>query len=206
MLKTPESVKEMEGRAASSLKALIEQVPAIRLEDIKIEPDTDQRVDILAHLTVSDRQHVLVCEVKSSGQPRHVRTGLLQLRNYVAHFGKEATPIFIAPYLSAEAQALCREQQVGFLDLEGNARLVFDGVFIERLVSSKPSTERRDLKSLFKPKSAQVLRVMLRDPRRPWRVTELAETAGVSLGHISNVRTGLLDREWGQVAAKGLVV
>ena len=55
MLKTPESVKEMEGRAASSLKALIEQVPAIKLEDIKIEPpDTDQRVDILAHLTVSD--------------------------------------------------------------------------------------------------------------------------------------------------------
>lgn len=207
MLKTPESVKEMEDRAASSLKALIEQVPAIRLEDIKVEPsDTDEGVDILAHLNVSDRHHVLVCEVKNSGQPRHVRTALLQLRNYVAHFGNEATPIFIAPYLSAEAQALCREHQVGFLDLEGNARLVFDGVFIERLVSSKPSTERRELKSLFKPKSAQVLRVMLRDPRRPWRVTELAETAGVSLGHVSNVRTGLLDREWGQVSDKGLFI
>lgn len=207
MLKTPESVKEMEDRAASSLKALIEQVPAIKLEDIKVEPsDTDQGVDILAHLNVSDRHHVLVCEVKNSGQPRHVRMALLQLRNYVAHFGNEATPIFIAPYLSAEAQALCREHQVGFLDLEGNARLVFDGVFIERLVSSKPSTERRELKSLFKPKSAQVLRVMLRDPRHPWRVTELAETAGVSLGHVSNVRTGLLDREWGQVSDKGLFI
>jgi hypothetical protein len=109
---------------------------------------------------------------------------MLRLRNYVAHFGSEATPIFIAPYLSPEAQGLCRENQVGFLDLEGNARLVFDSVFIERLVSSKPSFERRELKSLFKPKSAQVLRVMLRDPARPWRVTELAELAGVSLGHV----------------------
>jgi hypothetical protein len=36
------------------------------------------------------------------------------------------------------------------------------------------------------------------------RVTELAELAGVSLGHVSNVRTGLLDREWAQVSERGL--
>jgi hypothetical protein len=201
----PELMKELGDRAVGALGALIDQVPAIKLQDIKIEPSgSDHGVDILARVNVSDRPHVLVCEVKASGQPRYVRTALLQLRNYVAHFGSEATPIFIAPYLSPEAQALCRENEVGFLDLEGNAKLVFDGVFIERLVSGKPSVERRALKSLFKPKSAQVLRVMLRDPARPWRVTELAELTGVSLGHVSNVRSGLLDREWGQVSDKGL--
>jgi hypothetical protein len=36
-----------------------------------------------------------------------------------------ATPILIAPYPSAEAQALCREHEIGFLDLEGNSRLVW---------------------------------------------------------------------------------
>jgi hypothetical protein len=45
---------------------------------------------------------------------------------------------------------------------------------------------------------------MLRDPGRAWRVTELAQTADVSLGHVSNVRTGLLDREWAQVSGDGL--
>jgi hypothetical protein len=93
---------------------------------------------------------------------------------------------------------------VGFLDLEGNARLVFDGVFIERLVPGKPGTDRRELRSIFKPKSAQVLRVLLRDPRRSWRVTDLAEAAGVSLGHISNVRLALLDREWAAIGPDGL--
>jgi hypothetical protein len=44
----------------------------------------------------------------------------------------------------------------------------------------------------------------LRDPKRAWRVTELAEIAGVSLGHVSNVRTSLLDREWAQVSDRGL--
>jgi hypothetical protein len=205
MLKLAESMKELEGRAANALGKLMADVPSIRVDTIEVEARTpDREVDILARINVSDKPRLLICEVKASGQPRHVRAGLLQLRNYVAHLGNNAIPIFIAPYLSPEAQALCKENKVGFLDLVGNARLVFDGVFIERLVSSTPPTERRELKSLFKPKSAQVLRVMMRDPKRAWRVTELAEVAGVSIGHVSNVRTGLLGREWGQVSEDGL--
>jgi len=197
----------LEHRAVEALGALIKQVPALKLQDIKIEDqDSGRAVDILAHVDISNRHHVLACEVKASGQPRHVRMALLQLSNYIAKMDSGVTPIFIAPYLSPEAQALCREQQVGFLDLQGNARLVFDGVFIERSVSSKPSVERRELKSIFKPKSAQVLRVMLRDPNRPWRVTELAKIASVSLGHVSNVRSGLLDREWAQISDQGLFI
>lgn len=112
--------------------------------------------------------------------------------------------MFIAPYLSPEAQALCKENNVAFLDLVGNTRLAFNNLFIERRVADRPPVDRRELRSLFKPKSAQVLRVMLSEPKRAWRVTELAEAAGVSLGHVSNVRTGLLDREWAQVSERGL--
>jgi Transcriptional regulator, AbiEi antitoxin, Type IV TA system len=205
MMKLPESMKELEDRAAGALGALIEQVPAIRVENIEIDARSpDREIDIQVRINVFDRPHMLVCEVKSNGQPRHVRAGLLQLRSYVAHFGDDAIPVFIAPYLSPEAQALCKENKVSFLDLVGNARLVFDSVFIERRVPNRPSAERRELRSLFKPKSAQVLCVMLRDPERAWRVTELAEVAGVSLGHVSNVRSGLLDREWAQVSERGL--
>ncbi len=197
-------MKELENRAAEALSTLLKQVPTIELNDIEIEPPGDRNIDILAHINVSNRRHALVCEVKSNGQPRYVRMALLQLRNYVAPLGRDTTPILIAPYLSPEAQTLCREHEVGFLDLEGNARLVFDGVFIERLVPTRPSAVRRELKSLFKPKSAQVLRVMLRNPGRVWRVVELAKAADVSLGHVSNVRAALLDREWAQVSPEGL--
>jgi len=205
MLKSIESVKQLENRAASALGELIEQVPAIRVENIGIEAHHSRReIDILARINVSDRPRILVCEVKANGQPRHVRAGLLQLRNHAAHFGGDAIPILIAPYLSPEAQALCKENRIGFLDLIGNARLVFDSVFIERRVPGRPSTEHRQLRSLFKPKSARVLRAMLRDPKREWRVIELADAAGVSLGHVSNVRTSLLEREWAQISERGL--
>ena len=187
------------------LKSVLNQVPAIKLRDIKWEPRaSDAEVDVLMRLNISGRRHVLACEVKPDGQPRYVRLGLLQLRNYVAHLGIDATPVLIAPFLSSQAQALCREQGVSFLDLAGNVRLVFDGIYIERSVAGHSAVERRELRSLFKPKSARVLRTMLRDPAHTWRVTELAEAAGVSLGHISNVKAGLLDREWGQVSDNGL--
>jgi hypothetical protein len=207
MLKSSESVKELEKRASDALRAMLAQVPIIEIKRMELGQVSGERDgDILVNITVSGRPRMLVCEVQSNGQPRYVRTALLELRNYAAHHGSDITPILIAPYLSVEAQAMCREQAVGYLDLEGNARLAFDGVFMERLVSDRPLVERRELKSLFKPKSAQVLRAMLRDPSRPWRVTELAEATGVSLGHVSNVRAGLLDREWAQISGEGLLL
>lgn len=200
-------MKSLEEQAAIALRAMLKHVPAITDVSVNDQPlgsNSHRDVDITVSLKVGGQTKVLACEVKSSGQPRHVRTALLQLRDYLAQHEPAAIPVFIAPYLSPEAQALCGEQDVGFLDLEGNARIVFDGIFIERQVASKPVTERRELRSLFKPKSAQVLRVMLRDPSRPWRVTELAQAAAVSLGHVSNVRSSLLEREWGRVSDAGL--
>lgn len=198
-------MKETEGGARKALCLLLGQVPAIKLLDITHNVRSHaQDADIVVNLDVSGRRHALVCKIKSTGQPRHVRIGLLQLRDYMAHNMQDAIPVFFAPYLSPDAQALCREQGVGFLDLEGNARLVFDSVFIERQVASRPVADRRELRSLFKPKSAQVLRVMLRNPSVAWRVTELAQAAAVSLGHVSNVRAGLLDREWAQVSREGM--
>ena len=178
MLKMTESMKEVEIKAVQALKQLLAQVPAIDVKRIETEAPRDRyHVDILARLSVGGRSHDLVCEVKANGQPRHVREALLQLGAYIDQKDKDATPVLIAPFLSPEAQELCREHNAGYLDLEGNCRLVFDGVFIERLVPTSPPAQRREIKSIFKPKAAQVLRIMLRDPARHWRVAELAETA-----------------------------
>lgn len=209
MLKAMDSMKAVQQQAeqaADLLRQLLQQVPAIKGVDLEpLALASEREVGMLAHIQMPGRAHTLVCEVNASGQPRQVRLALLQLRDVMAASqSKNATPIFIAPYLSPHAQALCREQDVGYLDLEGNARLVFGSVFIERQVASRPPVERRELRSLFKPKSAQVLRVLLREPQRGWRVTALAEAAGVSLGHVSNVRVGLLDREWAHVSDEGL--
>ena len=207
MLKHVKSVKATESQAAEALRGLLERVPAITVLSVDQQGSAaGEGVDVLVHLETAGQPRMLACEVKSSGQPRYVRAALLQLRNYVARKAQGAIPVFVAPYLSPNAQLLCREEGVGFLDLEGNVHLSFDGIFIDRQVANKPYSERRELKSLFRPKSAQVLRILLRDPTRAWRVVELAEAAAVSVGHASNVRNGLLDREWAEVSEDGLLL
>ncbi len=127
----------------------------------------------------------------------------LRLAHTLDHLDIDATGVLISTYLSPASRSICEEHGIGYLDLEGNARITFNGVFVEREVPNKPASERKGLKSLFKPKSARVLKAILADPAQTWRVTELAEKTGVSIGHISNIRRALLDREIGCVNQDG---
>ena len=207
MLKHTNSMKEAETRAGEALRGLLEKIPILQVKDIGTEAVSGEwEPDLIVRLLVDGQPRQLICEYKSNGQPRYARSALLELRNYVTHRAPHATPVFIAPYISPAVRQLCEEMGVGYLDLEGNARITFGSVFIERIVAEKPVAQQRELKSLFRPKSAQLLRAMLREPWRAWRVTELSEITGVSLGHVSNVRAGLIDREWAHTSEGGLVL
>lgn len=204
MLKMPSSVKAIEREAAQALAALLRDVPSIKLRTLS-EPVAKYGIDLLARVDINGRLLSLAIECKLSGQPRHARMALQQLRHYVDRVDRKAIPMFIAPYLSPHVQSMCREHNVSYLDLQGNARLVSKGLFVERVIDGRRDPAvRRELKSIFKPRSAQVLRVLLREPQRSWRVADLAEAAQVSLGHISNVRSALVDREWARVGHEGL--
>ncbi|MGO7133454.1 type IV toxin-antitoxin system AbiEi family antitoxin [Rhizobium leguminosarum] len=185
---------------------LLKEIPVLRIVTSANEPmgGPDRGYDFSVTVDLAGRNHTLVCDLKENGQPRYVRNSILKLRSLAALGGGTLTPVVIAPHLSKETQSFCRDNKVAYLDLEGNAWLTFDTVFIERVVPPRPTVERRELRSLFKPKSAAVLRVMLREPARAWKVVELAQAADVSLGHVSNVRKALQDREWGQVSDEGI--
>ena len=114
--------------------------------------------------------------------------------------------MLVSPYLSPESRSICVDHDVAYLDLVGNAHLAFDHVYIDRAVVDRPKSETRALRSIFSPKAAAILRALLRDPARAWRVTELAEAANVSLGHVSNVRKALLAREWIEKRKNGIVL
>jgi len=205
MLKMPESVEWLENRAVEAVTDLLRQVEVVESVDVETRPGSrDPDVDFVIRVAAGDRRHTLLCEVKRNGQPRHVRAAVPMLLIAAARADDDAVPVFVAAYLSPAARAVCSELGAGYVDLEGNARLVFGGVFVERSVPHVPTTERRDMRSVFRPKSARVLRLMLREPTRRWRLAELAAAAEVSLGHVSNVRNALLDREWAAIDRAGV--
>ena len=210
MLKKAESMKppEVEKRIAEALRSLFERNPAIAIGGIALVPpiDSGHRIDILASINAFGCHHKIACEVRNNGQPSHVRNAILHVRDCVANLEFDAAPMVAAPFLSERSRALCVEYGVGYLDLHGNAFLQVPGILIDVSVPGKPSAERRELKSLFRPKAARILRVMLRDPGRVWRVTDLAAAANASLGHVSNVRRALLEREWASGLSNGVAL
>ena len=213
MMKLVQTMKTLETRAVDAIRELLDHVPGVEIDSVEYESKVDRafRVDGLIGLSYFGESYALVVEVKSNGAPRFVRSGVYQLESYLARMRRSAEanggrfliPMLVSPYLSPESRAICTDQDVAYLDLVGNARLAFDTVYIERAVADKPRSETRALRSIFRPKAAAVLRVLLRDPDRTWRVADLAAQAHASYGHVSNVRKALLEREWLEVRDDG---
>lgn len=204
MLKYDEALK-FESEAVEALTALFERIPIVRLEGVRAAPWDAREVDVVFDITVSDRPYTLYCEFKASGHPQATRKAVEQLSRWRDGPPGEAT-MFIAPYISEPAREICVEAGVNYFDLHGNFRIFLGSLFVEARTADKPTVERRDQKSLFKPKSARVLRWMLRHTHTPMRLKDIAEGAKVSLGQVHNVKEGLLSREWAESTSEGVLL
>jgi len=205
ILKEPKLRPEFE----ALLRNLLGRVPRLKVNSWnQISKVFGEQPDWLVEVQVGDRNWVLVVEARHRAQPREVRAGLLQLK----HFGEQlphGTPcygVLVAPFISEESAGLCNEAAIGYADLAGNARLSFDQVFVETRSAKNPFRERREARSIFAPKAARVLRVLLQGPLRAWKVVELADAARVSIGWVSAVRQQLFAREWAADDPSGLRV
>lgn len=198
ILKAPDFELQFE----ALLRELLGRAPFLKLvslkKDVKASPQSSNRANRLAQVTAGDRKWNLVVEEKRSGQPREVRTAVLQLESHLKHLPEDVPHygVLLAPFISGESAKICTEAGIGYADLAGNARLSFDQVFIETRSPENPFREKRETRSLFAPRATRVLRVLLQGPLRAWKVTELAKSARVSLGWVSAVRQQLLAREW----------
>jgi hypothetical protein len=130
---------ELGVRARQALTTVLKQVSTIELKGMEMIPTVGREMDLIVRVCVLGRNHTLTCKISASSDPRAVRKALRELQENSAQVSGDAIPVFIAPSLSPEAQALCIENNSGFVDLEDNARLVMGEVFI-----GKRSLPRRD--------------------------------------------------------------
>ncbi|MGA3266791.1 MAG: hypothetical protein ABSE16_08210 [Verrucomicrobiota bacterium] len=213
-MKTVKKLKEndLEKQFEQLLHELLGRVPSLKLVSFKrearISPASPVYADGLAQVKTGKRNWTLLVETKRTGQPREVRSAILHLENSLKQLSGKSPRygVFFAPFISEESAKLCSDSGIGYADLAGNARLAFDQIFIETRSSENPFREKRETRSLFAPRATGVLRVLLQGPLRAWKVTELAQSASVSLGWVSAVRQQLLAREWAAEQPGGLRV
>ncbi|MCF8104718.1 MAG: hypothetical protein K9K64_04495 [Desulfohalobiaceae bacterium] len=194
MTKTPSKDQLLE-KACTEIKNLFQQVGWIDEVAIQQEIRRGDGPDFVVELTGREGSRVLLIESRVSGEPRLAREAVNSLLLEMKLWSR-GCPVFVAPYISPEAAEICRANKVGYLDLAGNCYLAFDSLFIRTQGRPNPFKSRRNLKSLSKPKSERVIRVLLNNARRQWQTLELAREAEVSPGLVSNVKKILRDKEW----------
>jgi hypothetical protein len=120
-------------RAAETLKSFLGQVSAIRVKEIRLEPRREDRAcDVLATIDVHGHPHTLACAVTAHGTSKQTQMALEELRDHAAHRPATTMPLLISPHLPPGVRNMCKENKIGFLDFDGNARLVLDEVFIAK--------------------------------------------------------------------------
>lgn len=202
-------IQDLERQAVEALLACLEDIPFV--QDVETAFQVSQqlsgasRPDGVVKLMLPEGEQLLLLEVKNSGQPKLARGAANQLFRFREAY-PDAYGIFAAPYISSQAAAICREAGIGYVDLAGNCRLSFGQVYIQREGQPNPFAQKRDLRSLYSPKAERVLRVLLANPGRPWKIQALADEVGVSVGHTYNVKKLLADREWLRTEPGGFVL
>ena len=190
-------------QAEAAVRDCLAPVASLAIKRARREPrGNTPRPDLMLTLKTPNGNQMVLVDVKGSGQPRIVRDAVNQLLRYQSETSG-AYGVLVAPYISPQSARLCVENGIGYVDLAGNCRLSFGSVYVERDGKPNPAPQRRELRSLYAPRTTRVLRVLLQDPKKSWRLQPLAQEAGVSLGQAYNVKKLLADREWIRYEADG---
>lgn len=120
-------------QASEALISMLHQVSWIRPGDIALEaPTADPRIHLLARIHVLGRLRTLVCAIHHGAFDEGLDSAIFDLYTGASTLDPTATPVLIATSLSAEAQSLCRENRIAYVDMKGNARIDLGEVFIAR--------------------------------------------------------------------------
>jgi len=184
---------EIRRQVAQRLRELLPKAKAWEESaDAKI---AGQTADLVMKFRLAGQEHTMVVEISSLGQPRQIRaavTRLAEIRRDLAG----AYPVAAAVYIGPQSARILKGHNLGYVDLSGNCYLALENVLVEKEGKRNLRASTRPLRSLFAPRATRVVRVLLVEPARAWRLEELARAAEVSLGHAHNVVKRLEELAW----------
>jgi len=149
----------------------------------------------------------LLCLAIGDGYPQEVARAIDQL-SHGPQMAEDAdgVPVIVAPYLTEEARAICREMGVGYFDLAGNAGLDTAHIFMEIGGKPNPEPRKKEVQAIYEGRAERVVRALLLEPERRWNMRDLAESAQVSLGLASMVTTTLANEGLADKSHSGMAL
>ena len=198
------------------LRKILTSIPALSKVVVTAEGQVagNIRYDIEASVEIGAKEKLtIICDVISKGEPQYIRSAAGQLMKIKEKLMKNSAaayyPVIAAPYISPVSSRICEEMGIGYIDLSGNCMLIYKGIYVRIEGKLNKYKDARGNKSVFERgsiKSSVILRYLLRDPQKRWRVQELAEASESSIGLVSRVKSYLEEREYALSTEDGFFI
>jgi hypothetical protein len=185
------SEQEVIKRSAENLKRTLPEMKI--LESMSQYRIGSYIADLVLKIRIDDVIKNLVCEAKTSGEPRYVFQAVSQVRLYSSLI-ENSYPVVAVPYIGEKSKEICKSFDVGYIDFDGNVYLKFDHVLIEKEGKKRLTRAKRQTKDLFAPLSSRILRILLVDPEMSWTLSQLSKTAKISIGYAHKIAKTLEEK------------
>ena len=158
----------------------------------------DARVDAFLELASPRGETIRACvEFKARAEPADV----MRLVPWLQECG---SAILVAPAIRPRARDILSKAGISWIEPDGDCRIALGSLFIERLgrgIGRRPvgTPGTRYVADLFSGGALRVVRWLLIDPDRPWKLTDMSERTGLTVAFVSRTfktlaRDAYLDR------------
>lgn len=185
------SETEIQQRLRKKLESLLEPIKIIKTTQQK-NKQKDFTPDLIVKTKYKNKEKNLIIEIKSIGEPRHIERAITQLKIY-SNNCENCYPIVASSSLSEKSRVICKQFDIGYIDLLGNVYIDLPYLHIEKESKETKPKEKKRQKKLFSPVATRIIRTLLLEPSNEWTIKSLSEKTHVSLGYTHRVVEKLLD-------------
>lgn len=135
--------------------------------------------------------------------PRNAQKAASEIKSVT---GKRYTMI-MAPYISDKTEQVCIDNGIGYADLSGNILLSIGTLYLSEKGNPNKYPSKRKSNKVFNASSTKtllILRKLFEDTAKSWKLKNLAEEVGCSIGMVAKVKEKLCEQMWTEMTPDGL--
>lgn len=189
-------------------------VKAQLTESVRILKELLEKVPVIEDIQIIDRSEWGFTVIFRERGNSTVNMSVICLSRAVPSVVKEVIEktsgdiyrVIMAPYISDASARICEKYGTGYCDLSGNCLIQTDMIYISNKGNPNLYPTENHAKTIFKASAkttSLILRELMKDVSRAWKIKELAETVGCSIGMVSRVKTYLCEQSWAVMDSVG---
>ncbi|MFT3879224.1 MAG: hypothetical protein QM703_06140 [Gemmatales bacterium] len=180
------------------LADLFDSTPTVvRVENVGGTKSYDYRISVGTHR--------FIAEYKSNASAGAVATAIDGLKRAIQSISERRLPLIVVPYMGPVGSQLCKQSQISWFDLCGNATIVAPGLRIRIEGRANQFKDRGRPPNVFASKSSRVTHQLLLLPQQFQTQAELARQTQLGDGYVSKIVRRLEQENYLEVNTRGAV-